>query len=199
MFFYLFCYLYLYLLHVFRPYWERIRYPQGFSLCEIERLCVKSFVCFWLLILVSPIWGKYVSVIILVALIWNSSYSFVSWLLYLDQICLNYPQDFSKYFFSFNLYEIFFIFTTFKTYWSILSNKIWLIEFKNKVSQSFVFSLYNRPNNLNRGLLANRLLAKLTKYLLFFDPYKKSEFLKRVIPKNVLNSFSLRFSKKQYA
>ena len=56
-------------LHVFRPYWERIRYPQGFSLCEIERLCVKSFVCFWLLILISLIWGKYVSVIILVALI----------------------------------------------------------------------------------------------------------------------------------
>ena len=178
---------------------ERIIYLQGFSLWEIERLCVKSFVCFWLLILVSLIWGKYVSVIILVALIWNWSYFFVSWLLYLDQICLNYPQDFSKYFFSFNLYEIFFIFTTFKTYWSILSNKIWLIEFKNKVSQSFVFSLYNRPNNLNRGLLANRLLAKLTKYLLFFDPYKKSEFLKRDILKNVLNSFSLRFSKKQNA
>ena len=111
-FFFFICFvIYIYIFYVSSDLAEeRIIYLQGFSLWEIERLCVKSFVCFWLLILVSLIWGKYVSVIILVALIWNWSYFFVSWLLYLDQICLNYPQDFSKYFFP-SIYTKYFLFS----------------------------------------------------------------------------------------
>ena len=66
----------------------------------------------------------------------------------------------------------------------MLSNKIWLLKFKNKLKMSFILSLFNRPNNLNMSLLTNTLFAKVTKYLLFSGSYKNVEFLKQYIPRN---------------
>ena len=66
----------------------------------------------------------------------------------------------------------------------MLSNKIWLLKFKNKLKMSFILSLFNRPNNLNMSLLTNTLFAKVTKYLLFSGSYENVEFLKQYIPRN---------------
>ena len=44
-----------------------------------------------------------------------------------------------------------------------------------------------------------KLISNMTRYLLCFDPHKKSEFLKRAISKNWPNLSNFRFYQKQYA